>query len=108
MSANTYDPPPVAPTAETATSAQKPKDEGAYQFRYDGDRRYHGFKDSIYALPNDEREHVRLDQLHAFMKTFWGSNILAPIVSAPTLIMDVGAGRGGWVLDVANQYSGAK
>jgi Methyltransferase domain len=99
-STNTYD----STTAETETYAQKSKEDGTYQFRYDGDRRYHGFKDSIYYLPHDEREHVRLDQLHAFMKKFWGSNIFAPIVSEPSLIMDVGAGRGGWVIDVAKQY----
>ena len=93
--------------AETSAFVETPEG-GAYPFRYQGDRRYHGFKDSIYSLPNDEVEHERLDRLQAFMKKFWGSNILAPIVSDPTLIMDVGAGRGGWVLDVAKQYPLAK
>ena len=47
--------------------------------------RFHGF-DAPYLLPNDSEEAERLQDLQAYHKAFFGSNILAPISGKPTLI----------------------
>jgi hypothetical protein len=47
---------------------------------------YHGATDSLYPLPNDEREHLRLDSLHFCFKELVGGNIVAPIGRRPALI----------------------
>jgi hypothetical protein len=48
--------------------------------------RFHGVEDAPYSLPNDEEELGRLADLQNCIKVLFGKNILAPIVSKPSLI----------------------
>jgi metalloendopeptidase OMA1, mitochondrial len=67
-------------------------------------RRFHGEEESDYLLPNDEEEHQRLEYLQLVCRTAAGGNILAPISSQPSVILDVGTGGGAWCLEVAKEY----
>ena len=63
--------------------------------------RYHGIEGNEYPLPNDSVEHTRLDNLHHMFRYLLGHNVLAPIGPNPIGILDVGAGSGRWVVEVA-------
>jgi len=78
-----------------------------YEFRRQGRRRYHGI-DSPYALPNDDEEKVRLDELQFCVRSLLGANVLAPITPNPTQIVDVGTGSGKWVIEVAEEFPSAR
>jgi hypothetical protein len=51
-------------------------------------------EDAPYHLPNDEPEQVRLNQIQYSIRTTLGTNIIAPIPSNPSFILDIGAGSG--------------
>ena len=74
-----------------------------YEYSWDGDRRRHGL-DNIYPLPNDDKEIIRLDNLHYMFYTHHGMrNVLVPI-QKPRHILDLGTGSGRWVCEVAAQF----
>ena len=88
-----------------------------YEYRTKGDRtyrispfthayivRFHRVEKSTYPLPNDEKEHKRLDDLQLACRELLGGNVFAPISSTPTNILDVGTGSGAWCVDVAKQF----
>jgi len=66
--------------------------------------RYHGIDGNEYPLPNDSEEHTRLDNLQHMFRILLGRNVLAPIGPRPTMILDVGAGSGRWVVEVAEEF----
>ena len=70
----------------------------------DAEHRYHGVKTVEYPLPNDDEEHKRLEDLQLVFRTILGGNILAPIPTNPTQIVDVGTGGGAWVVEVGKEY----
>jgi SAM-dependent methyltransferase len=69
--------------------------------------RYHGIEGNRYLLPNDADEVSRLDDLHYLYRCLLGRNIVAPIPSKPTHILDVGTGSGRWAIEVADEYEDA-
>src|SRR5271170_15722 len=71
------------------------------------DCRYHGIERNEYPLPNDSEEHTRLDNLHHMFRNLVGRNVLAPIGPKPMRILDVGAGSGRWVVEVAEEFPSA-
>jgi len=59
------------------------------------DCRHHGFPDSPYPFPADEKETSRLDALQDTHKVLFGKNVFAPIEDLPgTEIVDLGTGSG--------------
>ena len=90
------------------------------KYREENGRRYHGYKDGAYLLPNDETEQNRLDLVsptlhwlrlyvshtqnqnhHVFTmvnKGRGGGLYRAPI-DKPARVLDVGTGTGIWVMD---------
>ena len=69
--------------------------------------RYHGIEGNEYPLPNDTEEHTRLDSLQYMFRNLLGRNVVSPISSTPTRILDVGAGSGRWVAEVAEEFPSA-
>ncbi|KAI9739300.1 MAG: hypothetical protein M1834_007513 [Cirrosporium novae-zelandiae] len=77
-------------------------------FRYENGRRYHGYRDGAYYLPNDEAEGERLDYQHCiWLLTLEGRLHLAPISEEITDVLDVATGTGVWAIDFADQYPSA-
>lgn len=72
-------------------------------YRFNDGRRYHGFQEEAYYLPNDETEVSRLDLQHEVWRmSMRGSLHIAPIVLQPgSLVLDVGTGTGIWAIDFA-------
>ncbi|KAK7936093.1 hypothetical protein PG985_001588 [Apiospora marii] len=72
-------------------------------------RRYHGYKEGSYLLPNDEQaEQDRLDFQHAMMTLILGGKlVMAPIVETPKKVMDVATGTGIWALEFARANPGS-
>lgn len=64
-------------------------------YRYENGRRYHGYRDGSYMVPNDEAEQERLDLLHhLFRMMLDGALFAAPISKDVQRILDVGTGTG--------------
>jgi hypothetical protein len=57
--------------------------------------RHQGIVTDLYPTLNDEEELIRLDTLHALMRSLFGRNVIAPISLEPKNILDIGAGSGG-------------
>lgn len=78
------------------------------EHRVENGRTYHSYKDGSYWGSNDEAALEHLDIGHAlYTKTFGKKLFLAPIVSVPQQILDLGTGSGIWAIDVADQYPAA-
>jgi 16S rRNA G1207 methylase RsmC len=82
----------------------------ATDFPYVHGRRYHGYREGEYMLPNDETEQDRLDMQHAiFRYSLDGKLITAPIEPAQLHdVLDVGCGTGLWAIDVADEHPQAQ
>lgn len=64
-------------------------------YRYENGRRYHGYHDGSYMVPNDETEQSRLDLMHhLFRMMLDGALYVAPISKDIQRILDVGTGTG--------------
>ncbi|KAF2649012.1 S-adenosyl-L-methionine-dependent methyltransferase [Lophiostoma macrostomum CBS 122681] len=69
-------------------------------YRYENGRRYHGFKDGKYILPNDDEENDRLDLYHHLQTLRLDGELhLAPLVN-PQRVLDIGTGTGIWAIDM--------
>jgi len=79
-----------------------------YQFRARGGRRFHGIPDNPYPYPCDDEEKNRLDMMQYIVRSVYGGNVMVPINSKPTLILDVGTGSGRWAIEVASQFPTAR
>jgi len=67
--------------------------------------RHQGLVTDLYPTLNDNEELIRLDTLHALMRSLFGRNVIAPIGPLePNNILDIGAGSGAWALEVAQEY----
>ncbi|KAL1968552.1 hypothetical protein VTN77DRAFT_1762 [Rasamsonia byssochlamydoides] len=75
-------------------------------YRKENGRRYHGYRDGTYLMPNDEDEADRLDMLHEMMLTLMNRQLfLAPIGDEPRRVLDLGTGTGIWAIDFGDQYT---
>ncbi|KAJ4300515.1 hypothetical protein N0V88_003191 [Collariella sp. IMI 366227] len=78
---------------------------------WDGDERYHAFREGRYPLPNDDVEQQREGIRHEMLKeVIDGKLYLAPIGDRPQKIIDLGTGNlkpGGWleIQDILPQVS---
>ncbi|KAL1989585.1 hypothetical protein VTN49DRAFT_6782 [Thermomyces lanuginosus] len=78
------------------------------EYRHENGRRYHGYRDGSYLLPNDEKENDRLDMLHEFfLQVLHRKLYLAPIKS-PQRVIDLATGTGIWAIDFADQHPQAQ
>ncbi|KAL7270549.1 hypothetical protein RUND412_006736 [Rhizina undulata] len=74
---------------------------------FENGRRYHGYKEGRYMLPNDESEQDRMDlEHHCCLLALQGDLFMAPVgkMWKPQRILDVGTGSGIWAIDMADQY----
>ena len=79
------------------------------KYRYENNRRYHGYKDGEYWGPNDEKQNNQLDIAHhLYLLTMGDRLFLAPIGDNPQNVLDVGTGTGIWAMDFADQYPSAQ
>ncbi|TPX24833.1 hypothetical protein DIZ76_010277 [Coccidioides immitis] len=78
-------------------------------YRQENGRRYHGYRDGNYLLPNDEQESERLDMIHHMLLTaIEGKLFLAPISSGVKKVIDLGTGTGIWAIDFGEKYPSAE
>ncbi|KAI5782588.1 S-adenosyl-L-methionine-dependent methyltransferase [Geopyxis carbonaria] len=75
---------------------------------YENGRRYHGFRDGRYMLPNDDSEQERIDLHHHCLTWHFGGELhLAPLRN-PRRILDIGAGSGLWCISIAEEFPEAE
>ncbi|KAL1995918.1 hypothetical protein VTN49DRAFT_784 [Thermomyces lanuginosus] len=78
------------------------------EYRHENGRRYHGYRDGSYLLPNDEQESDRLDMAHELcLKVLNRKLYLAPIKN-PQRVIDLGTGTGIWAIDFADLHPQAE
>ncbi|KAL1995037.1 hypothetical protein VTN49DRAFT_1224 [Thermomyces lanuginosus] len=78
------------------------------EYRHENGRRYHGYRDGSYLLPNDEQENDRLDMVHELcLKMLHRKLYLAPIKN-PQRVIDLGTGTGIWAIDFADLHPQAE
>ncbi|KAL7275609.1 hypothetical protein RUND412_001442 [Rhizina undulata] len=78
---------------------------------YENGRRYHGYKEGKYHIPNDESEQDRLDILHhVCLMANHGRLFISPVGEdwKPQRVLDIGTGSGIWSMDFADQYPSAE
>ncbi|KAL1962435.1 hypothetical protein VTN77DRAFT_9706 [Rasamsonia byssochlamydoides] len=80
----------------------------ALDYRYENGRRYHGYRDGSYLLPNDKTESDRLDMLHEMTLTIMGRKLFLAPISSPQRVIDLGTGTGIWAIDFADQFPSAE
>ncbi|KAK2745618.1 hypothetical protein FQN55_006108 [Onygenales sp. PD_40] len=81
------------------------KTPAVFNYRFENGRRYHGYKDGAYFLPNDKREQDRLDLQHSIYRGVLNGHLyLAPIGANPKRVLDLGTGTGNWAAEFAEQH----
>ncbi|KAL7273538.1 hypothetical protein RUND412_003603 [Rhizina undulata] len=78
---------------------------------FENGRRYHGYKEGKYPLPNDEAEQDRMDlHHHCCLLALQGELFIAPVGKGwkPQRILEIGTGSGIWAVDIADQYPSAE
>ncbi|KAL1995935.1 hypothetical protein VTN49DRAFT_801 [Thermomyces lanuginosus] len=80
----------------------------ALDYRHENGRRYHGYRDGSYLLPNDETESDRLDMVHEMcLQILHRKLYLAPIKN-PQRVIDLATGTGIWAIDFADLHPSAE
>ncbi|KAJ4391238.1 hypothetical protein N0V93_004855 [Gnomoniopsis smithogilvyi] len=71
-------------------------------------RLYNAYREGKYLLPNDGEEQDRLDlQHHQWLLMLEGRLSLAPFVSDPPEVLDIGTGTGIWAKQFARKHQGS-
>ncbi|PLB51433.1 putative TAM domain methyltransferase [Aspergillus steynii IBT 23096] len=78
-------------------------------YQYENGRRYHGFKEGIYTMPNDEQEQSRLELHHHIHRLKLDGHLYrSPIRRGVSSILDLGTGTGTWAVEVADMFPEAQ
>ncbi|PWW78216.1 S-adenosyl-L-methionine-dependent methyltransferase, partial [Tuber magnatum] len=80
----------------------------ALSYVYENGRRYHGWRQGRYAMPNDEDEQNRMDLQHHICLLALGGKLHAAPIQDPKRILDLGTGTGIWAIDAADTYPQAR
>ncbi|EOD44847.1 putative tam domain methyltransferase protein [Neofusicoccum parvum UCRNP2] len=77
-----------------------------FNYKYENGRRYHGFREGNYFLPNDEKEQDRLDLFHHISTLVLDGKLFnAPLENSRLQrALDIGTGTGIWAVDFADDY----
>ncbi|KAL1991244.1 hypothetical protein VTN49DRAFT_5748 [Thermomyces lanuginosus] len=78
------------------------------EYRHENGRRYHGFRDGSYLLPNDEQENDRLDMLHELFLQLLNRRLYLSPIGKPQRVIDLGTGTGIWAIDFADEHPQAE
>ncbi|KAL1975775.1 hypothetical protein VTN31DRAFT_4167 [Thermomyces dupontii] len=78
------------------------------EYRHENGRRYHGYRDGSYLLPNDETENDRLDMLHEMFLTMLRRRLYLAPITKPQRVIDLGTGTGIWAIDFADLHPQAE
>ena len=81
---------------------------GVTNYQYENGRRYHGYREGIYLLPNDEKESDRLDIYHHLMGIVNGGRLHRAPIQTPQRILDIGTGTGIWAIQMGDEYPSAE
>lgn len=77
-------------------------------YKYENGRRYHGYREGTYVLPNDENEQDRQDLLHHVRGLVLAGRLYNAPLSNPRRALDLGTGTGIWAIDFADQHPEAE
>lgn len=93
-------------STSSSTSPNSKQEQGKdYTFQHAHGRRYHGFDQETYWLPNDTQEIDRLDLQHYIWRlTLSGPLYLAPLPKNVKTAIDIGTGTGAWAIDLAREH----
>ncbi|KAL1979542.1 hypothetical protein VTN96DRAFT_5589 [Rasamsonia emersonii] len=115
---NPTDPAPVEVDTQVTESDSSYGDElstytasltsSVLDYRYENGRRYHGFRDGSYLLPNDETESDRLDMVHEMVLTMMNRELFLAPIKNPQRVIDLGTGTGIWAMDFADRFPSAE
>ncbi|KAL1995164.1 hypothetical protein VTN49DRAFT_1351 [Thermomyces lanuginosus] len=78
------------------------------EYRHENGRRYHGYRDGSYLLPNDEQENDRLDMVHELNLRLLDRKLYLAPIKNPQRVIDLATGTGIWAIDFADQHPQAE
>ncbi|KAF3083859.1 hypothetical protein TWF569_001393 [Orbilia oligospora] len=80
----------------------------ATDYKFENGRRYHGYKEGQWPVPNDEKQQNQMDLVHqVYTLRLGGKLYLAPIDECPQKILDVGTGTGIWAMEMGDLHPSA-
>ncbi|KAK8040256.1 hypothetical protein PG991_000044 [Apiospora marii] len=71
-------------------------------------RKFQGYKEDRYFLPNDPEEQDRLDMQHAMMTALLGGRLSCSPNAHPAKVLDIATGTGIWPIEFAQEHPDAE